>query len=623
MATTVNSQNPIEEIKSRTDIVETISRFVNLKRAGRNFKGLCPFHGEKTPSFIVFPDSASYHCFGCGRNGDIFHFLMDIEGKDFREVLSDLARATGVVLHTSPEKKTAREEEQRLLELNQTAAYYFHQILNQSAGAAQARDYIEARGINRKTIQEFLIGFAPESWDSLWNHLAGRGFSMKDALAVGLVVEREGGGVYDRFRGRVMFPIKDAEGRVRGFGGRSIDGSQPKYLNSPDSLVFSKGSLFYAMDAAREHIRSTGAAVVVEGYTDALMAHQAGYGNVIASMGTAIGDHHISILKKLTGNFILALDADKAGDMATLRGLEVIRSNVEHLRVPIRTREGSTGFELRPSVTIRVVSMPRGKDPCDIIREDPQSWARLVESASPVADHAIALVSVRHDLNTAEGKSAFVREATPVISQLADPVEKAHYVQKIARLTHLDESAIRASIAKSARHGTTRVASEEEGRRPGKDLEQHLLLILMRYPGLLAEVDVEKLADLLGVEYNLALEALVQSASTGSLELEHFFSALGPNLEGFGRELASLTASEPELPDAQLEAVLDNLLRRIERRRLSEKLRQYQFMVREADESGDQEWASRLKAEIAQLASQMSRFDPRPSPLFRDSRCTD
>lgn len=620
----MNNQNPVEEIKSRIDIVETVSRYVSLKRAGRNFKGLCPFHGEKTPSFVVFPDSGSFHCFGCGRNGDVFHFLMGLEGKDFKEVLSDLARATGVQLRTSPERKAAREEEQRLLELNEAAAYYFHQVLSQSAAGEQARDYIAARGISRKTVQEFLLGYAPDSWDGLSYHLAGRGLSLADALTVGLVMERETGGVYDRFRGRIMFPIRDAEGRVRGFGGRSIDGAQPKYLNSPDSLVFSKGSLFYGMDAAREHIRSSGAAVIVEGYTDALMAHQAGYGNVIASMGTAIGERHITTLKKLSGNFILALDADKAGDMATLRGLEVIRSNVEHLRVPIRTRDGAAGFELRPSVRIRVVSMPRGKDPCDIIREDPQGWARLVDSASPVADHAIELVSARHDLSTAEGKSAFVREAAPVISQLADPVEKAHYVQKLARLTHLDESAVQASIAKSkARRETAGSTTSEEERRRGRGLEQHLMTIIMRCPWLLSRVDTGRLADLLGVEYNLALEALVHSASGEGLEQERFFSALGPDLEDFGRELASLTNNEPDLPDAQVEAVFDNLLTRIERRRLSEQLRQYQFMVREADESGDQEWASRLKAEIAQLASQMSRFDPRPSPLFRDSRCAD
>jgi DNA primase len=620
----LNYENPVEEIKNRSDIVEVIQRFVPLKRAGRNWKGICPFHHEKTPSFIVFPDSSSYHCFGCGRSGDVFRFLMDVQGKEFKEILTDLARQYGVELHVAPERKAAKETEDLLYDLNSVAAHYYHQILMQATSAEAARNYLDSRGIAAQTRQEFLLGFTQDGWDGLTKYLSDKGHDLEKAASIGLLMTRESGGYYDRFRKRIMFPIRDAEGHIRGFGGRSIDGAEPKYLNSPESSIFAKGSLLYGLDAARQNIRNLDAVVVVEGYTDALMAHQSGFRNVVASMGTAIVDKQIFSLKKLTKNFILALDADNAGDLGMLRGLEVIRTSVEHLRINVRTSDGRVIQGFQPGVSIRVAVLPRGKDPCDVIKEDPAEWTAALESAKPVTDYAINLVASHHDLQSASGKSDMVREIAPVVAQVADPVEKAHYLQKVAHLAQVEERVVESAIARhTVPQSVGPPGASFPTRREKPGLEARLVGLLIAHPDLLTDENQAKLADLIPVEYNLALGAAIHARGPEGIDYDEFSADLGAELEDFGQALLRSISEDVDFTVEQAKAAFENIVMRLERARLNDKLRLYEFMAQEADESGNQDEAARLKGDIAILASEMSRYDPRPSTLFKDHRSQD
>jgi len=317
----------IDEIKNRLDIVEVISAYVPLKKAGRNYKGLCPFHVEKTPSFVVFPDSDGWHCFGaCSTGGDIFSFIMKKENLDFGEALRLLADKAGVPLEERrPEQAEKESRLDKLRDLNAVTASFFNHHFVASSQAGAARDYVESRGLNDDTIERFEIGYALDEWDALLGYLKKKGYSEEVILEAGLIIERESGGYYDRFRNRLVIPIRDRRGRVIGFGARALDDSLPKYLNSPQTPLFDKSSVLFGLDKALRAIRSRNEVIIVEGYMDVLTAHQYGIDNVIASMGTALTEKQLRELSRSTSRFILALDSDAAGDQATLRGLHLIR----------------------------------------------------------------------------------------------------------------------------------------------------------------------------------------------------------------------------------------------------------------------------------------------------------
>ena len=314
--------NSIEDIKQRLDIVQLVSEYVNLQKSGRNFKALCPFHTEKSPSFFVFPEQQSWHCFGaCGTGGDIFSFIMKKEGLDFGQALHLLAEKAGVALiaASSPQKQVDDKKRDRLSEINEAAAEYYHHLLLNTSAGKMARDYTIERGLSPQTIDNFQLGFSPEGWETIRQYLISKGYEERELIAAGLLVEREGGGNYDRFRNRLMFPIRDMQGKLVGFGARALDDSLPKYLNSPQTLIFDKSNILYGIDHAKKAIRQDNLAIITEGYMDVLTAHQHSWENVVASMGTAVTDRQLAILKKLTRNLILALDADTAGEEAISR----------------------------------------------------------------------------------------------------------------------------------------------------------------------------------------------------------------------------------------------------------------------------------------------------------------
>jgi DNA primase len=316
----------IDEIKSKLDIVDLVSDTVSLKKSGKNYTGFCPFHSNtKTPSFVVFPETQTWRCFGaCADGGDIFSFVIKREGYEFKQALESLAQQAGIQLRApSPETDKQDKQRQKLLDLNAAAAAYFHHLLTVSPAGAKVRTYLAKREFTAETIATFQLGYALDKWEALKSHFVERGYSIEDLLAAGLIVERaDGSPGYDRFRNRLIIPIRNPQGQVVGFGARALAVDQvPKYLNSPQTLLFDKSATLYGLDLARKYIREANQVVIVEGYMDVIQAYQSGAQNVVAQMGTALTEQQLKILKRTTSNFVLALDADTAGQAATLRGL--------------------------------------------------------------------------------------------------------------------------------------------------------------------------------------------------------------------------------------------------------------------------------------------------------------
>src|SRR4030043_37147 len=416
----------IDDVKQRLDIVQLVSEYTKLQKAGRNYKASCPFHSEKTPSFFVFPERQSWHCFGaCGTGGDIFSFFMKKEGIDFGQALQLLANKAGVplVASTTPERQTQNKERERLFEINEAAAEYYHHVLLNTSKGEIARDYVAKRELSAETIKKFQLGFAPEGGDTLKQYLKGKEYGEKELLAAGLLVEREGRKNYDRVRNRLIFPIRDIQGKVIGFGGRALDDSLPKYLNSPQTPVFDKSSSLYGIDHAKTTIQQKNQAVIVEGYMDTLAAHQYEYDNVVASMGTAMTDKQLTILKNLTSNLILALDADTAGEEAISRSGEMID---KMLPVP-PSFYGWVKYEDAHNAEVKILVLPKDKDPDDIIKEDPSLWQRLIVDAKPMIDFILETVMAKVDLGSARDKSSAAEKLLPLLFLMGDSIRQAHY----------------------------------------------------------------------------------------------------------------------------------------------------------------------------------------------------
>ncbi len=433
----------VDEVKNRTDIVELISGYVPLKKAGRNYKGICPFHAEKTPSFVVFPDTQTWRCFGaCGTGGDAFRFIMQAEGMDFSEALRELAQRAGVSLTPpTPRSEAADKQREKLLDIHAAAAQYFHHLLRQSEEGTHAREYVAGRGINSKTVERFQLGYALNAWEGLKSHLVGRGYTEDDLVEAGLLVKKEEtGSSYDRFRNRLIIPIRDMQGRVIAFGARALGPNDvPKYLNSPQTPLFDKSSTLFGLDLAKRAIRNSDQAVIVEGYMDVLSANQHGHANVVAGMGTALTEVQLRLLKRFTKNFVLALDADTAGKAATLREINLVYEALDRQAVPVPIAQGLIRFEGQLDADFRIATLPPGCDPDDILREAPELWSEIIDEALPVVNFYLQVVSAEYDLTIAKGKSAFVREVLSLLSEIKDQAERHHYISQLARLVKVDE----------------------------------------------------------------------------------------------------------------------------------------------------------------------------------------
>jgi DNA primase len=460
----------ISEVKQRLDLVEVVSNYVSLQKAGRYLKGLCPFHSEKHPSFFVYPEQQTWHCFGaCATGGDVFAFVMKKEGLDFRQALRFLAQKAGVdVSQLEGSTETKGKEKERLFQINETAARYYHHLLLNTRAGETARNYLARRKVSLETVRDFLLGVSPDGWEIVKNYLRDKGYAEQELINAGLVIEGESG-TYDRFRNRLVFPICDIDGHVVGFGARALDDSLPKYINSPQTAVFDKGSLLYGIDKARTAIRKENLVVIVEGYMDVLAAHQCGWQNVVGSMGTSLTEKQVDIVKRLTSRVALALDADIAGEEAILRGGTILsHSNAE----------------------AKVVLLPSGKDPDEIINEDLTLWQRLVQEAVPILDFAFQSVLSKVDTSSARGKSLAVQKLLPALAETRDPVQRSHYMRRLAQQLRIEESAIKAAwqefrrMGRRWQHRGIAERSELAVHSASSRLEEYCLTLLLRYPEL-------------------------------------------------------------------------------------------------------------------------------------------
>ena len=596
--------SPVEEVKSRVDLVDLIGSTVALRQAGRSYRALCPFHSEKTPSFYVFPETQTWKCFGCGVGGDAFSFLMQRDNLEFGEALRELAARAGVTLesHADPVRQ---EADDRLRRANEAAALYYHALLMQQPAGQAARRYVEGRGITAETCERFTLGYAPDGGSALREHLTGAGFTTDDLLAAGLVVERdEGSGVVrDRFRHRLMFPIRDAQGRTIGFGGRTLtpDGV-PKYLNSPQTALFEKGSVLYALDQARDAIRAERRAVIVEGYLDAVMAHQGGFRNVVAALGTALGERQLGPLGRISDEIVFALDPDAAGDSATLRSLVVAREALAST-VPVPTRRGIR-YQATARCTLRVAQLPDGKDPDELIRADPGHWRELIASALPVLDFLFDRLPYQYDLASPQGKTAAVEELVPALRDLADPIERAHYVQRLARVVGVPETA----IAELTRPAMRRVQAAPTTVELKADSVEEYVLALAALGEPIAPSDEQSFTR----PECRALLVWLRNGAGGEPPAE---------LAGPWATVQALKAEYADQPRDRLRAELDIKLLELRKRRLVQEKRELDSIVQGEDGEAPRELLKRLaglaaqRAEAERAQAAHGRVEVRPTLL--------
>ena len=476
----------VAEIKAKLDLVEYIGRTTKLTKAGRNFRGLCPFHTEKTPSFYVFPDRDHWRCFGaCGEGGDLFAFVQKREQVDFRTALRELAREAGVQLSAESAEHRGRLEK---LSAIVSAAVAFYQERLRDESAAAARSYLmEKRGLEQRSIEAFKLGWAPEGWRNLREYLGSRGYDERDMVASGLLVENESGREpYDRFRGRIIVPIADERGQYVAMGGRGIHGEEPKYLNSPQTEIFDKGRTLFGLDLASRSIREAGTVVVVEGYMDVIGPWQAGFTNVVATMGTSLTEHHAALLKRYARRVVLAMDPDAAGLAAAERAgsLFIALDSPENMA---RSAHSADALASRAELDLRVAPLPPGQDPDEITRDHPETWEAAVRDAPPYAEFLLNRIMAASTADSPAEARLVVDRLRPVLLAVRDPVERSTYIQRIARRLAVSEDAVLERVRQGLPQGRPRPAGAPAGPGPSPSPEEALLAILVRYPHLRTE----------------------------------------------------------------------------------------------------------------------------------------
>ena len=609
----------VSQVKDRIDVVDLVGGRVQLRQAGRNFKGLCPFHNEKTPSFVVFPDSQSYHCFGCGKSGDIFSFVMDTENLEFGDALTRLAERANVEIRPSapqdPERDSHRD---RLIDLNERAASFFSNVLWTSSYGEPARELLERRGVDRTTAEQFGLGFAPESWDALRTHLLRRGDADEGLLLeAGLQSKNDSGRVYDRFRNRLMFPIRNRSGRTIGFGARALGDEMPKYLNSPQTPIFNKSDTLYALDRAYDTVRRDRTLVVVEGYMDAIAAHQFGYNNVVASMGTALTAQQVSSIRRYVDRVFLALDADAAGQMATLRAIDSVRESFSDDSTPVVESNALIRFERAMAAEVRIVLLEGGKDPDEMIRADANSWNRALRQAIPLVEYVLKSRLADVEPTPTARANALREEVVPLLREIRDPAILAQYVGLAARLLEYKDNDIRAAL-RSRNSNDARTVQVQE-RPVARDPEQHLFAILLRHPfiaaahpDLMSSINSD---DLLDARHREILRSFLEHPGEESI-VEFLPDPIADYAEQLREEVPERKDWSPGLVHRDISQAILTLARNRHMFREAQVKRE----LSAAKATGDTEAVISLVQQMATLAQRRSQFDPATSPYFKDSR---
>src|SRR3989344_4734019 len=563
----------IQEIKSRLDIVPFVQGYVKLSKAGINWKGLCPFHSEKTPSFIVSPTRQTWHCFGCSKGGDIFKFVMELENMKFREAQKALAdRAGGELTREDPKLRTARE---RMFSIMEAATLFFQKQLEKTPAVLE---YLKKRGLKPETIKDFRIGYAPDSWDSLSVYLSGKGFTADEFVAsgLGLKSEKRLNSYYDRFRNRVMFPLADANGKVIAFSGRIFERGkktdEAKYVNSPQTLIYDKSRALYGFDKAKEHIRKKNRCVVVEGQMDIILSHQAGVKETVAVSGTTLTSKHLEILKRLTDTLISSFDTDDAGETATRRSLDL-----------------AAAYDFNRKVAI----IPKGKDPADAVLLDPAIWTKAVEEATSLLDFYYARGEKKFSLKTPEGKKEFSRFLLPEIAKLENEIEKAHWVSKMAGSLGIKEDAVWAELRRYKRvidaPARDRVESESPAKLKTQKLEDRILGAYFLYPATRPLLEGHDRGLVFAISPNGEILSVVEGALARDAALESVPELIRQVPEEWreyiDRLIFEVEALFQDVRDAEEEIL--TCIREVERERLKERLVILAESISQAEKSED------------------------------------
>jgi len=553
------------------DIVELIAGYIPLKRSGRNFKALCPFHHEKSSSFMVSPDRQIFHCFGCGESGNAFKFLMRYERMEFPEAVEVLAQKAGVRLPEFQKEDSAVSSLiTELYKINEASALFYHGNLNSVAGQ-QARQYLVKRGIKVETAVLFKLGLALETWDGIITHLRGKGFALATLEKAGLILPRDSGGYYDRFRNRIIFPIRDIKSRVLGFGARILDSSLPKYVNSPETPIYTKGRNLFGLDLSKDAIRDSDCAVIVEGYLDFIIPYQAGIRNIVASSGTALTQEQAKLIKRYTHNVVVVFDPDSAGEMAALRSLDIF---------------------IEEEMSVKVATLPQGFDPDLFVRESgPEAFKEKIDNAQSLFDYKLKVLKSRFNAVDIEDKAKIAGLMLLTINKINDSVLKSEYTKKLAQELDVKEEALHAEIKKMSKTAPSAKSAETVHPKaaPASPVEKLLIKLMLEQTELIHRVkDHLGPADFADVRVGRIIEAVFELSDKGSaIEPSFLMDHLGQ--EDISRLICESVFLPEELSGQDREKLFDDCLLRLKQEKAKTKRLRLHEEIKTAQGAGDQE----------------------------------
>jgi len=590
--------SPVDEVKSRLDIIEVISSYIKLSKTGANYRALCPFHSEKKPSFFVSPARQIWHCFGCGKGGDIFGFVKEIEGVEFGDALRILARRAGVELKPMrPESASWRTERQRLYEICELATRFFEKQLEESSSGKEAKKYLLSRGISEDSIKKWRLGYSPDTWEGLTEFLVSRGYKREEVIKAGLAIQKEPIGeisedlrdAYDRFRGRIIFPIFDLNSQTIGFGGRVFKEKDKaeiaKYVNTPNTLLYDKSRVLYGLDKAKVEIRKKDNCILVEGYTDVIMSHQAGVQNVVATSGTALTPYQLKILKRYSENLILGFDMDVAGDSATKRGIDLAQ---------------------RQGFNIKVIRLSEGKDAADIISKNPKEWQSSLLKEKSILEFYFESAFSGRDSKTPEGKKEIAKILLPVIKRIPNKIERGYWIQKLAKELGAKEENIEEELKKVKLEGYSEVyglEKEELENLPPKSrrelLEERLGTLVIKFPKIGTDAIDFEIIDLIGIpEIKIVLQEVKNNPNVDfgktSIKATDVFNTL------------CLRAEIEEIEEKEILPEIQCCLREIRSIEIKNKLDQISKEIKKAEEEKDSKKIEKLSQEFNQLAKNIN-----------------
>lgn len=585
-------EEKVSEIRDRASLVEVVSDYVSLKKAGKNYKGLCPFHSEKTPSFMVNEEKQIFHCFGCGEGGDVFGFLMKVAHLSFPQAIKELAERYGVKLPSkefSPAQKKEMVKREILFQINQIASEYFHDLLTVRREGEEARRYLSLRGVKEEIVKEHRLGYALDRWDGLLQHLRERKVSLELAWELGLIFPKKKEGWYDAFRGRIIFPIFDLHQRVVGFGGRVIRGGEPKYYNSPESSVYHKGEILYGLHVARRYIPSKDCVIIVEGYFDLLTLHQYGLKHSVATLGTALTTQHIRTLKRYTRNLVTVFDADPAGVQASLRSLPLF---------------------LEEEVSGRTMLLPKGEDPDSFLRKGKaDELERGVAEAIPQMDFFFEHLMKTYDAKSIDGKVRIAEEGVALIRKIPDGIRKDFYLRTLAERLDLKESLLR-EMARPTSKKVIRV--EDDLKRPSveRDLpksEEMLVRLMIHHPESMALLAREEIFQ----EFEsptlrkMAEHLLNLYQKKGKLDLSEALGSIEEALQG---KLREFSLQESGLEGSDRERVMRDCIQKIRKKRFKKDESDLLKKIKEAEKQKGEKGLEALLLQRQELARRERGF---------------